>query len=218
MESVEVENLATAAAAVVSEICSGDIPVDDIPKCGNVVGATVLVVEVVGVFPDVEPENRCAGAGASNFTHEWVVLIGGGANAECAVFFFAEPCPAGSESGGCGFGKGFFHAVKRTEVALDGGGEVAGRGGCATRRDDFPEKAVVEVSATVVAHRSEDVCGDFIEVFDEGFYRKALKVLVFIDRSVEAGDVGGVVLRVVDLHGASIDVWCQGVVGVTKFR
>ena len=51
-------------------------PVDYTEKCRDIVGSAVLVVEVVGVFPDIEAEDRLAVAGASDFTHEWVVLVG----------------------------------------------------------------------------------------------------------------------------------------------
>ena len=34
------------------------IPVDHVEECGNVVRSAILIVEVVGVFPDVESENR----------------------------------------------------------------------------------------------------------------------------------------------------------------
>ena len=33
-------------------------PVDDAPPCFDVVGSTVLVVEIVGVLPYIDPENR----------------------------------------------------------------------------------------------------------------------------------------------------------------
>ena len=33
-------------------------PVDHVPPCGQVVGATVLVLQVVGVFPHVIEEHR----------------------------------------------------------------------------------------------------------------------------------------------------------------
>src|SRR6187200_3789675 len=35
------------------------VPVDHVPPRGDVVGALVLVLQVVGVLPDVEAEQRC---------------------------------------------------------------------------------------------------------------------------------------------------------------
>ena len=57
-----------------------NIPVDDFEEGCDVIWATVLVVEVVGVLPDVESEDRWATTCVCKFTHEWVVLVWGGAD------------------------------------------------------------------------------------------------------------------------------------------
>ena len=36
---------------------AGALPVDDFPDGGEVIGAAVLVLEVVGMFPDIDAEN-----------------------------------------------------------------------------------------------------------------------------------------------------------------
>ena len=64
-------------------------PVDCIPPSLEVIGAAVLVVQVVGVLPDIAAEDRGAGA-LGDAGHERVVLVWGGADAEGLVGFHAE--------------------------------------------------------------------------------------------------------------------------------
>ena len=50
------------------------LPVDDIEEGSDIVRSPVLVVQVVGVLPDVKAKDRCASTAYAG--HEWVVLIG----------------------------------------------------------------------------------------------------------------------------------------------
>src|ERR1035437_9216723 len=54
------------------------VPVDDAPPCGEVVGAAVLVLEVVGVLPDVVEQDGIEALGKGR------VLVGGGDYLELA--------------------------------------------------------------------------------------------------------------------------------------
>ena len=69
-------------------------PVHDFPEGLEVRGAAVLVVEVVGVFPDVEGEERGEAVGGGG--------VGAGvlADGESAGGIGLEPDPAGAEEGG----------------------------------------------------------------------------------------------------------------------
>src|ERR1700691_912996 len=71
-------------------------PVHDVPPRVEVVGAAVLVLEVVGVLPDVDAEQRDLAGG------DRVVLVGAADHGE-AVGVEHEPGPAGAETGGGGF-------------------------------------------------------------------------------------------------------------------
>src|ERR1017187_5848224 len=66
------------------------VPVDDVPPRGEVVGAAVVVLQVVGVLPDVVAEDGVEAAG------ERIVLVGGGDDLEFAALE-DEPAPAGAE-------------------------------------------------------------------------------------------------------------------------
>ena len=72
------------------------IPVDDILPSFNVIWTTVLVVEIVCVFPDIDAEKW----GMS--LHDGAVLIRGRVDFQAAIAE-DEPCPTGAETcGGCG--------------------------------------------------------------------------------------------------------------------
>jgi len=88
------------------------VPVDGVPPGGEVVGAPVLVLEVVGVLPDVVAEDGVAALG------DRVVLVGCGDDGEFAALE-DEPAPAGTELLGGGFVEELFEAFEVPEVGLD---------------------------------------------------------------------------------------------------
>ncbi len=63
-------------------------------KCGDVIGAAVLIVEVISMFPHINADDR------GQTVRERAVLIGGGDNSEAAALL-DEPSPTGAEAG-CG--------------------------------------------------------------------------------------------------------------------
>ena len=88
----------------------GDVvPVHDLPPGVEVVGALVLVVEVVGVFPHVAAEDGRALDGGG--VHQRVVLVRGAGDGEFAVFTDDQPGPAGAELFDAGVFEGGFAGV-----------------------------------------------------------------------------------------------------------
>ena len=75
---------------------------------------------------------------------------------------------------------------------------------------DLPEHGVVDVAAAVVLDDLADVFGDGGEVLDEVFGGLLAELGVLFDGAVEVGDVGLVVLVVVELHGRLVDVGLEG--------
>src|SRR4026209_1215665 len=67
------------------------VPVDDVPPRLEVVGTPVLVVEVVGVLPDVDAEDRRLAV------HHRRVLVGRGLHGQAGAVP-DEPRPAGAET------------------------------------------------------------------------------------------------------------------------
>src|SRR5207253_4739296 len=83
--------LGFASAARVAEAAGDLVPVDDVPPGGEVVGPPVLVLEVVGVLPHVDPEERRLAV------HQRRVLVRGRRDSEAGAVP-DEPCPAGAEA------------------------------------------------------------------------------------------------------------------------
>ena len=165
------------------------------------------------MLPDIESKNGRAAANPGRFTHQRVILIGGGANSKGAILLDPEPSPAGAEAGRTGLGKLLLKGIKGTESGVDGRGKVTRRLGCPAGSDHFPEKAVVVVAASVVAKGS-----DVSDLTLQFFQGQCGQFGVAFEGRVEVGHVGIVMLAVVDLHGGLVDVGLKSVVGVTKFR
>ena len=69
------------------------VPVDDVPEGVEVGGALVLVLQVVGVLPDVDAEQRRLAVGDRR------VLVRGRGDREAAGGVLDQPGPAGAEAG-----------------------------------------------------------------------------------------------------------------------
>ena len=52
-------------------------PVDDVPDRFQIVGAAILVFEIIGVLPNVHAEHRFALAAGDGLAHSRIVLVGG---------------------------------------------------------------------------------------------------------------------------------------------
>src|SRR4029077_14726263 len=72
------------------ELC-GLIPIDHVPPGIDVIGAYVLILQVVGVLPNINSQNCLAAEQVRR------VLIGGRVNRELAVLH-DQPGPAGAKS------------------------------------------------------------------------------------------------------------------------
>src|SRR5437660_1700680 len=67
------------------------VPVHYVPPRRDIVGSLVLVLEVIGVLPDIETEERGLAF------HERAVLVGRRVNAQLTCTIFDEPRPAASK-------------------------------------------------------------------------------------------------------------------------
>ena len=84
-------------------------PVDHVEERGDVVRAAVLVVQVVGMLPDVEAQDWQVPM------QEGAVLVGGAAHVQLAAFIKAHPGPAAAEARGRGLGELLAKAVETAE-------------------------------------------------------------------------------------------------------
>jgi hypothetical protein len=129
-----------------------------------------------------------------------------------------EPGPAGAEARGAGFGEVFLELGEAAELGVDRRGELALGGAALARADHGPEEGVVAVAAGVVAHAAADGLGHLREVGDQRVDVERGEGGVILEEIVGVGDVGLVVLRVVDFHRLRINVRDEGVVSVGEFR
>ncbi len=72
------------------------------------------------------------------------------------------------------------------------------------------------MAAAVVADGVADIGGKGIDVGEELLQRPGLEIGASRDRLVQVGDVGLMVLAMVDLHRLRVDMGFQGVKGVGK--
>src|SRR4051794_7372258 len=107
-------------------------PINHIPESRDVIGAAVLVIQIVGVFPDVETQNWRAADAGRGLAHERAVLISRGTNRQLAAID-DEPRPTAAESCGAGLRELFLEFFKTGEGAADCLGQVARRRSARTR-------------------------------------------------------------------------------------
>ena len=129
--------------------CRDEIPVDELHHGGEVVSAFVLVFEVVGVLPDVDPEEWfCAG-------HDGRVLVGGRFNDEFGVAD-GEPDPTAAEDFEARCDQLFLERLLVFEMGFD----VFEQGACGGGSPFFqalPEERVVCVAAAVIPEIVSDI-------------------------------------------------------------
>ncbi len=167
-------------------------------------GAAVLVVEVVGVFPDVEGEQGPQAAG------DGVAGIGFLGDLESPIFVGGEPDPAAAEEGDAA---GFEFGLEGSEASplfVNLGGE--GAGGCrgAARGELGEIKVVIEDLAGVVEEGAGGLADDLGQgqVFEAGAG----------EQFVEVVDVGLEVFAVVEGEGARTDGRFQGIRRISQVK
>src|SRR5579884_2841418 len=137
------EGLLAAAALVVA--ARNLVPVDDVPPVGEVLWAAVLILQVVGMLPDV-----IAHDGEEAF-HQGTILVRGRSDRQLAIVIEDQPDPAGAETLRASIVKGRLELVEGAEGVLNGFREVAARLPAAMLLHDLPEHRVVGVAAAIVA-------------------------------------------------------------------
>lgn len=103
-------------------------PIDAIQQCGNVICAAVLVIEVIGVFPNVDAQEGAAlGRRVHDVHHEGVVLVGGGCHEKAigVIDILHEPSPSGTEAASRSSSQGLQDTFMVTKGAVDALGQKA---------------------------------------------------------------------------------------------
>src|SRR5688572_11408509 len=191
------------------EVAVGEVPADEMPDHRvGVVGAPVLVVEVVGVLPHVEREQRDLAVGDRG------VGVAGGRDGELAAILH-QPSPAAAELAGGGSrerrGKGFITA----KIAIDAGGDLSVRVTAAARLQRPPIEGVVPGLRSVVEERAMAVLPG--RLLDDQLKRQVRQAHLLRQCS-RLVDIGLVMLAVMQLERAARDEGLQGFVGIRKGR
>src|SRR4026208_2305792 len=118
-------------------------PVDDVPPCRDVVGTAVLVLQVVGVLPDVEPENRLLAV------HDRVVLVGRALDRQLAAVV-DQPGPPAAEAADTCLRELLLERVESAKRRLDRVRQRAGRLAARIRRHLLPERGGSPAAPAVV--------------------------------------------------------------------
>src|ERR1044071_4401642 len=92
------------------------VPVDDLPEGSEIIGAFVLVFQVVGMFPNVHAKN--GRALYFGYIHQWVVLVGGGADLQLPILY-NQPCPSAAKTAQPGSIEFFLEGIEAAEGGVD---------------------------------------------------------------------------------------------------
>src|SRR2546428_11536846 len=147
----------------------GDLrPVHHVPPGVDVVRAPVLVLEVVGMLPDVDSEERGLAV------RDRVVLVRGRDHREVAPVL-DEPGPARAEPVDARVLELLLETRERSERRLDRRSELAVGLASTFRAHPLPEERVVVVAAAVVTHRGR-FGAKLVEVLQDPLARLVLPV------------------------------------------
>src|SRR5437016_5275751 len=110
------------------------LPVHDVPPRLDVVRPAVLIVQIIGVLPDVEPEQNGLRRLA---VHQRIVLVRRAGDREFAALV-EQPRPAGTEAPDARRGELFLELLEITERRLDRVAQLAARRAPGTRTHQLP--------------------------------------------------------------------------------
>ncbi len=179
-------------------------PIHHVPKRFEVIGPTVLVFEVIGVFPYIATEYRRSET-FGHPLHERIVLVGRRANAKRAVLLFAEPNPTATEPSNSGRLEFRFELVEASERGFDRISEFPRWLTARLGSNRPPKHTVIEMSAAIIPDRTPDIFGHFSKVRNQRLDGQRFEFGAF-DCIVEFRDISGVVFAVMDFHRLRVEV------------
>src|SRR5829696_18882 len=185
-------------------------PVDDVPPRVDVVGALVLVLQVVRVLPDVDADQRRLAG------RERRVLVRRADDRQPAAVV-DQPGPAGAELVDAGLLDLRLEVVERAEGGVDRLAQGAVGLTAAVGAHRLPEQRVVVVAAAVVADGAALLVGHLAQVGEHLLDRRAVERGPG-ERRVRLVHVRLVVLVVMEAHRVRVDVRLERLVGVGERR
>jgi hypothetical protein len=95
-------------------------PIDDIMKSGYVIRSFILILQIIGMFPNIEPKYGCS-SHFGDSSHEWIILIGCGRNEKAFIFGNTKPNPSRPKNAFSGIVEFFFEFIMATKFCIDRG-------------------------------------------------------------------------------------------------
>src|SRR5205809_1154124 len=151
-------------------------PIYHVPPRLDVIRPAVLVIQVIGVLPNVDAEQgRVA-------IHERTVLIWCRSHFEFAALVLDQPGPTAPETFCPCVREFFLEGLEAAEGRLDVVAELSGRLSARIRSHDFPKEGMVRVPAAIVADYAANVFRDGVEILDQVFDRFVRQLRLVFER------------------------------------
>ena len=177
-------------------------PVHYVPKRGYVLGAAVLVVQVVGMFPKVEAQQRDVSVAYG------IVSVGLLQDDKGAVLLHGQPYPSRAEETHGAMVKLLLEVGKSVPLLADGFGQSTARLATAPWRELSKVQSVVQHLPGIPLQVAG---GCAVDVFERQLFKARAA-----DGMVHIVDVGSQVFAMVQLHGLSADGRFEGVTRIGK--
>src|SRR5258708_38489381 len=139
---------------------AGCVPVDRVPPSLDVVGTEILILQIVGMFPDVQSDHGLSGKKICG------VLIRRGIDGQLA-FSYQQPGPAGAKAPQPGGRKFRLKFRERSKRRVDRSSQVPLRFTAAAFLHQRPEEGMIPMAPAVVTHGRPDVVGDGIKTLQK---------------------------------------------------
>src|SRR5688572_29975722 len=194
-----------------SECLVHPVPIHHVPPRGDVVRTTVLVLQVIGVLPDIETEHRFLAV------HQRIVLVRRAGDRHLTAVG-NQPHPAAAETARPSLAPFRLEIVEAAKRRVDRVGGLARRGAAGVGRHPVPEHAVVPVPAAVVANRRANGFGNAVYAPAQIIDALALQLGRLLEGGIEVGDVRLMMLPVMDLHRLRVDMRLERGVVVWELR
>src|ERR1700682_3847462 len=137
------------------------VPVHHVPPRFDVIGPPVLVIEIIGMLPNIHAKQRRVAV------HKRAVLVRRGNSSQLSTLVLDKPRPAAAEPAGPRCREFFLERVEASEGGFDVATQFTGRLAAGIRAHDFPEEGMIRVSAAVVPHDGTNVFRYRAEIFDQ---------------------------------------------------
>mmetsp|Transcript_29202 Transcript_29202/g.73464 ORF Transcript_29202/g.73464 Transcript_29202/m.73464 type:complete len:220 (+) Transcript_29202:47-706(+) len=185
------------------QVLVGELPVDELPPGIDVRRTSILVIDVVGMLPHVNGEDRSLTRG------QRVASIMGAYHLELTVGVLDEPCPARAKVSGSSSGELLLEGIKAAKVTNDGFSDRTSGFSSALRGQRVPVEGVVPGLSSAVEHTSSTGSDELLQGLASG---------VVLGSSVQLGHVALMMFTIVKINGLLRDVRSQSRALVRKGR